>query len=338
MKAILYPLLAILSIVFGYSLYTFHQSSHSVPFLASNEISTATWDFYYHWKKTFNKQYTSDQDNIKIYAFKNNVDFVTNFKATHPNAKYTVSLNQFSDLNSSEFSSTFVALNLKDHIHDGKFLTSELPKSVDWRKKNVVTPIKDQGQMGSAIITTAIEALESLYAIKTGNLITLSTQQIVDCESDATFYTNIFNYTQHNGIESDSAYPSGPKGICKFNEREVIFQNSGYVEVPKNDLDQLAAAVSLQPLAVAIDAQSLQMYSGGIINECTTNVDHTVLLVGYDSESTADYWIVKNSWGTSWGENGYARLMKTSGKGVGTCGIATDASYPTWDQKLIAIN
>jgi cathepsin L len=166
----------------------------------------------------------------------------------------------------------------------------------------------------------------------------LSEQQLVDCSGsygnlgcNGGLMDNAFKYTQKYGIESEANYGyKAVDGSCKYNASKVVFKNSGFVDVPARNLDQLAAAVNLQPVSVAVDAESWQFYSSGIYSaNCGTSLDHGVLLVGYGSESGKDYWIVRNSWGTSWGENGYIRLKKTSGKGTGECGIALSASYPT---------
>ena len=128
-----------------------------------------------------------------------------------------------------------------------------------------------------------------------------------------------FSYVKDNGITTEGAYPyTAQDDICTIQGGD--FKISGFVDVPAGDVAQLQAAVAQRPVSVAVDANNWQMYSGGVFNDCEANLDHGVLAVGY----TADYWIIKNSWNTNWGESGYIRVAMGN-----TCGIANVASYPT---------
>jgi C1A family cysteine protease len=213
--------------------------------------------------------------------------------------------------------------------------------SVDWRTKNAVTQVKNQGQCGSCWAFSATGALEGLHAIKDGSLLAFSEQQLIDCSSSygnqgcgGGIMDNAFLYVEAYGIETEQDYPyTGVQGPCKYDKSKVKFANTGYVDVTPNNEKQLEAAVNIGPVSVAVEADqpAWQMYTGGIVTaNCGTNVDHGVLIVGYGVQGTQAYWIVKNSWGPEWGENGYIRIAKgTSTNSPGMCGIATMPSYPT---------
>jgi cathepsin L len=184
--------------------------------------------------------------------------------------------------------------------------------------------------------------MEGLYAIKYGILKTFAEQQLLDCANSYGNYgcnggamTNAFKYTRDYGVELATAYPYvGYQSTCKYSSTKAVFKNIGYVALKANDNVALAAAVATRPVSAAVqaDASVFQFYSGGIIDStaCGTNLNHGILIVGYGSENGKDYWIIKNSWGTSWGEGGYVRIAKSnSTSSPGVCGIAMWTSYPT---------
>mmetsp|Transcript_76137 Transcript_76137/g.88519 ORF Transcript_76137/g.88519 Transcript_76137/m.88519 type:complete len:149 (-) Transcript_76137:164-610(-) len=145
---------------------------------------------------------------------------------------------------------------------------------------------------------------------------------------------NSFKYTQQNGIELGSDYPYLAKnGTCMYNLSKIVFKNTGYQSVGKNNATLLKAAVAQQPVSVAIQAnqQVFQFYKSGIITtNCTTSLNHAVLVVGYGTANATDYWIVKNSWGSNWGLKGYVYIASGSqNSGAGVCGINMMPSYPT---------
>jgi C1A family cysteine protease len=143
-----------------------------------------------------------------------------------------------------------------------------------------------------------------------------------------------FQYTQANGIELESDYAyTGTQGTCAYSSSKVAFTNTGNIQVPENNATLLKHAVNLQPISVAIEAdqQAFQLYSSGIISSnCGTNLDHAVLIVGYGTSDGTDYWIVKNQWGTSWGQAGYVQIASGSqNSGAGVCGINSQPAFPT---------
>lgn len=214
---------------------------------------------------------------------------------------------------------------------------TDLPKSVDWRDKNVVTPVKDQGQCGSCWSFSATGAMEGAYALAKGELKSFSEQELVDCSKnygnqgcEGGLMDQAFKFAIDNGMctEKDDPYVASETS-CKTCNNPTKF--SGCFDVMPNDEDALMRAVAKQPVAVAIEAdqQAFMFYTGGIIDteNCGTNLDHGVLIVGYGEEDGHKYWLVKNSWGTQWGEKGYVRIARASKEDQGMCGIAMQPSY-----------
>jgi C1A family cysteine protease len=313
------------------------QNIHSMP----------TTDVFELWMHKYDKQYISDQEkSMKMYVWEQNFKHIVDFNKDKSHG-YVLKLNEFADMTLHEYQ----ALKLGCFDYDPTVKRNELsllddtnlPKSIDWRDKGAVTPIKNQGECGSCWAFSATGSLEALNYITSGKLISFSEQQLVECSGafgnfgcGGGLMDFAFNYTAVYGIESESNYPykgSTLNNNCKFDMTKAVFKNSGFVDLPKNNSKQLAAAVALHPVSVGIDANSQQfmLYGGGILDipDCGYSLDHGVLVVGYGTEAGKDYWIVKNSWGTSWGENGYVRMRRTNQTGPGICGIALAASYPT---------
>ncbi|XP_071343035.1 digestive cysteine proteinase 2 [Trachinotus anak] len=211
---------------------------------------------------------------------------------------------------------------------------------VDYRNMGYVTEVKDQGYCGSCWAFSTTGAIEGQLYKRTGQLVSLSEQNLVDCSRSYGTYgcsgawmANAYNYVVKNGLQSTSTYPytSVDSQPCYYDSRLAVAHIKDYRFIPKGDEQALADAVAtIGPITVAIDADhsSFLFYSSGIYDEpnCNpNNLSHAVLLVGYGSEGGQDYWIIKNSWGSSWGEGGYMRLIRD---GRNTCGIASYALYP----------
>ena len=297
-------------------------------------------------RERFNKNYLSkDELNNRFSVFRNNlIDILIHNADVSQN--FTLGVNQFTDLTPQEFKEQYVS-GLKSQL--GSYgckpfssTASSAPSSIDWRSRNAVTSVKDQGQCGSCWSFSATGAIEGAWAISNGQLVDLSEQELVDCATGFAYSSHGcqggqmdggFKFVIQNGQCSLSSYPYTAKDeTCKT--CTALAHISSCSDVKPNDQVSLKGAVSQQPVAVAISADSriFQSYSGGVItsSSCYTSLNHGVLVVGYGTENDVDYWLVKNSWGPSWGSTGYVKIQKSSSTNdPGVCGISMQPSFPT---------
>jgi len=343
--------IAVLGAIAGVIALTQNNNLQTSLFQASDLHETTMMDLFNHWKLTYGKVYMSEaQEAAKFQTFKDNYLFIVNWNAD-PTATSEVGLNQFADMNTAEFSEHISCLNVANASASSPnvFTPTEeqvnaLPATVNWATVGAVTPIKNQGQCGSCWAFSATGSLEGANWIFNGkNLQSYSEQQLVDC---STSYGNngcngglmdyAFEYVEANGIELESTYPyTAEDGTCAYSKSSVVFTNTGYTDVATNNEVALATAVAQQPTSVAIEADQsvFQLYTKGVItsSKCGTSLDHGVLAVGYNTQGSQAYWIVKNSWGASWGNQGYVWIAKSSSTSTpGICGIAMMASYATF--------
>ncbi|KAL0366212.1 UNVERIFIED_CONTAM: Cysteine proteinase RD21A [Sesamum radiatum] len=329
------------------SIITYDQNNHLAgPGLRSHDELVS---MYESWLVKHGKSYNAlGEKERRFEIFKDNLRYIDEQNAL-ADRTYKLGLNRFADLTNDEYRKTFLGAR-----RDGKRrLTStksdryapkvgeSLPDSVDWRAKGAVAPVKDQGSCGSCWAFSTIAAVEGINQIVTGNLTSLSEQELVDCDTSYNQGCNggLMDYAfefiiKNGGIDSEEDYPyKGRDGRCdQFRKNAKVVSIDGYEDVPENNEKALQKAVVNQPVSVAIEAggRDFQLYESGIFTgKCGTSLDHGVVAVGYGSENGKDYWIVRNSWGASWGEKGYIRMQRNVEARSGLCGIAIEPSYPT---------
>jgi cathepsin L len=310
-------------------------------------IATATFT---QWAAKHGKEYgTREELVLRRAIFSANVAKIEkhNSEAAAGLHTWTMGVNKFADLMPEEFSARMTG-GYRAHEKRSKNVELSLlhpvgtaATAVNWTAKGAVTPVKDQGQCGSCWAFSTTGSTESAVWQKTGTLLSLSEQQLVDCSGaegnqgcNGGLMDYGFQYIMDNkGIAAESAYPYTAKdGTCKTGQTSVA-TITGYKDVPVNSQTALETAVTQQPVSVAVEADqnSFQFYTSGVMTAaCGTALDHGVLAVGFDTDATGgDFWNVKNSWGATWGNNGYIWL----GRGDkfnpdGQCGIQMAASYP----------
>ncbi|CDP13261.1 unnamed protein product [Coffea canephora] len=313
--------------------------------LASEE---SLWDLYERWRSHHTVSRDLSEKRKRFNVFKANVHHI--HKVNQKDKPYKLKLNSFADMTNHEFRE-FYSSKVKHYrmLHGSRantgFMhgkTESLPASVDWRKQGAVTGVKNQGKCGSCWAFSTVVGVEGINKIKTGQLVSLSEQELVDCETDnegcnGGLMENAYEFIKKSGgITTERLYPYKARdGSCdssKMNAPAVTID--GHEMVPANDENALMKAVANQPVSVAIDASGsdMQFYSEGVYtgDSCGNELDHGVAVVGYGTAlDGTKYWIVKNSWGTGWGEQGYIRMQRgVDAAEGGVCGIAMEASYP----------
>jgi len=250
--------------------------------------------------------------------------------------------NKFSDFTDYE-RSQLLGYIAPDTEQEPVILEPTNADSVNWVTAGAVTPVKDQGQCGSCWTFSSTGALEGAHQIATGTLLSFSEQQIVDCANLSHGYPSFgcnggnqsvaFKYLKSHKAELESVYKYTAKnGTCAYDaDSATAVEVSAYTTVKKDDVTQMKAAVAQQPVSVSIEADKavFQQYTSGVFDsaKCGTKLDHATLVVGYGTENGEDYWLMKNSWGTVWGDQGYMKLKIEDGAGV--CGIQMGPLYPS---------
>jgi len=331
------------------------SASATTADIATHDITEHfVWEHFTNFQERFHKKYENFEtmrERFDIFKTnwldiqRHNSDYTQNF---------TKGINQFTDLTPDEFNKKYLGgivkeRNLVGLYGCGSFAsskdTSSLPDSVDWREEGAVTPVKDQGQCGSCWTFSATGAMEGAWASSTGDLVSLSEEQLADCATGFKYGSHgcnggqmdgAFKYAIENGATTEGQYPytagRGKTGECQQGDVTSVATFTGCYDVAPNDQVSLKAAVAKQPVSIAIEADTryFQSYSSGILtsSDCGTNLDHGVLIVGYGEDKGQKYWLVKNSWSTSWGDEGYVKIARSDSRNdKGICGIAMQPSF-----------
>jgi len=309
-------------------------------FLSENEYQS----LFTSWTVHHSKNYEIDAFFKRYSIFKQNLDYINEHNAK--NMSFQMEMNRFGDLTFDEFSTTYKGRPVRSEstVSSSSFVPISADRvgaggALDWRTKGAVSPIQDQGQCGSCYSFSGIASIEGAWALKKGALIKLSEQQVVDCSRslgnegcNGGYEKNVFQYVINNrGIGTSAKYPYTGRDnqACKGSTNPSVVTISSQKSIPANNENAMMTAVQLGPISIAVDAShSFQFYSRGVFDDrgCGTSLDHAINIVGFGTDTTTgkDYWIVRNSWGTSWGESGYIRVIRNKNM----CGLALDSVYP----------
>jgi len=329
------------------------------PSSGSKNRTTTEEDYWKQWGEfqamSGNVYLTQAHHDKRFEIFKDNIDKINRHNAL--GLSWWMGVTQFADLTEQEFKDEVVGgCTLPDDRPRNEYVftadeLADTPDSIDWTQRNMVTPVKNQGQCGSCWAFSTTGAVEARYAIAKGKLNSLSEQELVDCggvDGNNGCRGGLMDYgftyvQQQNGLclEADFPYKAkDDKRDCEADRSACQHYDAitGYQDVKKNSADQLEAAVKQGPVSIAIEADqsTFQLYRGGVLTaKCGKKLDHGVLLVGYDNTAPQKFWKVKNSWGETWGEQGYIRLGKdinancgAFGGCAGQCGLLGQPSYP----------
>jgi len=337
-------------------------------------------DFKLKYKKTY-RSIDEEIDRLKI--FRANLAEIEAHNSGR--SSYKKGVNQFTDLTKEEFKDTYLGLktfpsslsSAERRLREARNTTRQLPDSVNWVDEGAVTGVKNQGACGSCWAFSLTSQVESYNYLATGQLVELSTQQVTSCTPNTLScggtggcrgsVTQLgFNYLQLFGAVADADWPyvsgtTGDGGQCDYdlNKMTPVVGMAGYNSLTPNDEDAIMHHIAeVGPLAIAADASNWGSYQGGVFDGCSfeenISINHGIQLVGYGTEfgplGTFDYWLVRNSWGESWGENGYIKLKRTNQCGVnqtpmdgtacvggpgndqqnvcGMCGMYLDTTFP----------
>ncbi|KAH0625841.1 hypothetical protein JD844_034172 [Phrynosoma platyrhinos] len=306
------------------------------------------------WKEIHSKEYLEEEEVFRRAVWEKNLQRIEqhNLEAALGKHSFQLAMNHLGDLTDEEFNQMLNGFHPNPVQRQGKEVAVfqgstdwDVPKEVDWRTKGYVTPVKNQGHCGACWAFSATGALEGLLFNKTGKLVALSEQNLIDCSwklgnhgCRGGYITRAFQYVRDNGgINSEQDYPYLEKEElgCRYNAQVRVGNCTSLVQVQAGSevaLEQAVATVG--PVSVAVDARSFlfHFYKSGVFASswCSHWVNHAMLAVGYgtvqEDGTNTDYWILKNSWTENWGEQGYMRLVKGFDN---HCGVANQASYPT---------
>jgi len=288
---------------------------------------------YAEWQAAFGSNGGEEEFEI----FQSNLRLIEQLQADDASATYS-HMTQFANIRPEDFKKRNGYRATQGAVQAPLLDTSNLDSSYDWRDHGAVNPIKDQGQCGSCWAFSTVANIEGVGAVETGKLLDLSEQQLVDCDTadsgcNGGLPSNAFQYMidQGMGLEGESAYPYSAKdGSCSASKSQEKAFITAWHQISTDETQIAASLQQYGPLSIGINANTLQFYSGGVANPskilCNpAALDHGVAIVGFGTASGQDYWTIRNSWGSSWGESGYFRMVR----GSGACGLNSDVTTAT---------
>ncbi|XP_050508632.1 uncharacterized protein LOC126885881 [Diabrotica virgifera virgifera] len=308
-----------------------------------NEALCGVEDDWNDFKIKYKKTYEYKEEKKRFSDFKDNLKEIRHHNNRYEKGleSYKKGITVFADLSRIEFESKYqldrpMMMTRYSQSWKNRYIDKNLTKvDVDWRKEGAVTPVKNQGICGSCWIFSAVGVLESYHFRKTGKLISLSEQNVVDCFSSNSCLGGLpedaLTFIQKNGVSTEAEYPYKDKQMaCKpsSNKTRIDFKSYQYINEKEEELKNAVKENGPVSVGMYVDGR-LRLYSEGVWynKKCSDTENHAMVLVGYGTENGVDYWLIKNSWGTSWGEDGYMKVAR--GRHDNYCGLTGSSIYLT---------